>query len=149
MYTLTSSVKKNTIKKVPDFTTLHLCFPIWVKFLQLEGIQTRVLFHTWFLLQIFCFCASYILDPSRTCLQRLVSFTDYKDSTTRRGGILGLIKNCCFETGKLFIKIRCHTNIQLINFKIRPPWLFIEWCCWLASKIITAFSWAWRIWWRR
>nr|SVE83752.1 EOG090X08WK [Daphnia pulex] len=41
---------------------------------------------------------SYILDPSRTCLQRLVSFIDYKDSTTRRGGILGLIKNCCFET---------------------------------------------------
>nr|CAG4649473.1 EOG090X08WK [Scapholeberis mucronata]SVE93719.1 EOG090X08WK [Scapholeberis mucronata] len=40
----------------------------------------------------------YILDPSRTCLQRLVSFTDYKDSAIRRGGILGLIKNCCFET---------------------------------------------------
>nr|SVE70525.1 EOG090X08WK [Daphnia similis]SVE71149.1 EOG090X08WK [Daphnia similis]SVE71781.1 EOG090X08WK [Daphnia similis]SVE72407.1 EOG090X08WK [Daphnia similis] len=41
---------------------------------------------------------SYIFDPSRSCLQRLVSFTDYKDSISRRGAILGLIKNCCFET---------------------------------------------------
>nr|CAG4651117.1 EOG090X08WK [Simocephalus serrulatus]SVE94340.1 EOG090X08WK [Simocephalus serrulatus] len=40
----------------------------------------------------------HIVNPSRSCLQRLVSFTDYKDSIVRRGGVLGLIKNCCFET---------------------------------------------------
>nr|SVE75227.1 EOG090X08WK [Daphnia dolichocephala] len=39
-----------------------------------------------------------MMDPTQSCLQRLVSFTDYKDSITRRGGILGLIKNCCFDT---------------------------------------------------
>nr|CAG4646387.1 EOG090X08WK [Macrothrix elegans] len=40
----------------------------------------------------------FIINPSNTCLQRLVSFTDYKDSIIRRGGVIGLIKNCCFDT---------------------------------------------------
>nr|CAG4637150.1 EOG090X08WK [Ceriodaphnia reticulata]SVE73038.1 EOG090X08WK [Ceriodaphnia reticulata] len=40
----------------------------------------------------------FIIGPTKSCLQRLVSFTDYKDSVVRRGGVLGLIKNCCFET---------------------------------------------------
>nr|CAG4641831.1 EOG090X08WK [Eurycercus lamellatus] len=41
---------------------------------------------------------AYIMDDSNSCLQRLVSFTDYKDSIIRRGGVIGMIKNCCFET---------------------------------------------------
>nr|CAG4638564.1 EOG090X08WK [Cyclestheria hislopi] len=40
----------------------------------------------------------YIMDKSRCVLQRLSSFTDYKKSVVRRGGIIGMIKNCCFQT---------------------------------------------------
>lgn len=60
---------------------------------------------------LFFLSLSYILDPSRSCLQRLVSFTDYKDSICRRGAILGLIKNCCFETGKLLPECKCDSNL--------------------------------------
>lgn len=45
------------------------------------------------------------MDNTNVCLQRLVSFTDYKDSAVRRGGVIGLIKNCCFETGKVSFHI--------------------------------------------
>lgn len=39
------------------------------------------------------------MDHANVFLQKLVSFTDYKHSAVRRGGVIGLIKNCCFETG--------------------------------------------------
>ncbi|XP_044727698.1 protein HGH1 homolog [Chrysoperla carnea] len=39
----------------------------------------------------------YILDSTKCVIQRLLPFTEYKDSIVRRGGIVGTLKNCCFE----------------------------------------------------
>lgn len=39
-----------------------------------------------------------ILDKNKCVIQRLLPFTEYKDSLVRRGGIVGTLKNCCFET---------------------------------------------------
>lgn len=40
----------------------------------------------------------YILDKEKCVVQRLLPYTEYKDSTLRRGGIIGTLKNCCFES---------------------------------------------------
>lgn len=39
----------------------------------------------------------FILDKSKCVIQRLLPFTEYKDSLVRRGGVVGTLKNCCFE----------------------------------------------------
>lgn len=39
----------------------------------------------------------FILDKEKCVIQRLLPFTEYKDSLVRRGGIIGTLKNCCFE----------------------------------------------------
>ncbi|XP_043231105.1 protein HGH1 homolog isoform X1 [Amphibalanus amphitrite] len=41
---------------------------------------------------------SYMLDRDRVVFQRLLPFTDYQESLVRRTGVIGAIKNCCFET---------------------------------------------------
>ncbi|KAJ8939729.1 hypothetical protein NQ314_011015 [Rhamnusium bicolor] len=40
----------------------------------------------------------YILDKNKCVIQRLLPFTEYKDSLVRRGGVIGTLKNCCFES---------------------------------------------------
>lgn len=40
----------------------------------------------------------YILDKNKCVIQRLLPFTEYKESLIRRGGVVGTLKNCCFET---------------------------------------------------
>ncbi|XP_066265607.1 protein HGH1 homolog [Branchiostoma lanceolatum] len=40
----------------------------------------------------------FILDRERCVVQRLLPFTQYQGSVIRRGGIVGALKNCCFET---------------------------------------------------
>nr|CAG4640999.1 EOG090X08WK [Eulimnadia texana] len=40
---------------------------------------------------------NYLLDQSKCMLQRLVTFTDYEKSIIRKGGVIGLLKNCCFD----------------------------------------------------
>ncbi|XP_062868045.1 protein HGH1 homolog [Trichomycterus rosablanca] len=39
----------------------------------------------------------FILDKERCVIQRLVSYTQYKASVTRRGGVVGTLRNCCFD----------------------------------------------------
>ncbi|XP_019769565.1 protein HGH1 homolog [Dendroctonus ponderosae] len=41
---------------------------------------------------------TFVLDKSKCVIQRLLPFTEYKDSMVRRGGVIGTLKNCCFET---------------------------------------------------
>ncbi len=41
-----------------------------------------------------------LLDKSQCVIQRLVPYTEYADSVVRRGGVIGALRNCCFETGK-------------------------------------------------
>lgn len=40
---------------------------------------------------------SCLMDKDRTIIQRLLPFMDYKDNLVKRG-IIGTIKNCCFDT---------------------------------------------------
>lgn len=39
----------------------------------------------------------YLLDRDSYVIQRLLPFTEYADSLVRRGGIVGTLKNCCFD----------------------------------------------------
>uniref|UniRef100_A0A803TZM7 Protein HGH1 N-terminal domain-containing protein n=1 Tax=Anolis carolinensis TaxID=28377 RepID=A0A803TZM7_ANOCA len=38
-----------------------------------------------------------LLDPSRCVIQKLLPFTQFMASDVRRGGIVGTLRNCCFE----------------------------------------------------
>lgn len=40
---------------------------------------------------------SYIMDHNRCVIQRLLPFTHYEASVVRRGGVIGTLRNCCFE----------------------------------------------------
>ena len=42
----------------------------------------------------------YVLDRERCVIQRLLPYTEYRDSLTRRGGVISILHNCCFETGE-------------------------------------------------
>ena len=39
-----------------------------------------------------------LLDREKCVIQRLVAFTEYSGSVVKRGGVVGTIRNCCFET---------------------------------------------------
>ncbi|XP_051949070.1 protein HGH1 homolog [Xyrauchen texanus] len=39
----------------------------------------------------------FILDKERCVIQRLLPYTQYDESTTRRGGVVGTLRNCCFD----------------------------------------------------
>lgn len=38
-----------------------------------------------------------LLDHSRCVVQRLLPFTQYEGSVVRRGGVIGTLRNCCFD----------------------------------------------------
>ncbi len=40
-----------------------------------------------------------VLDQTRCVVQRLLPYTEYSASVVRRGGVIGTLRNCCFETG--------------------------------------------------
>ncbi|KAI5607025.1 protein HGH1-like [Silurus asotus] len=39
----------------------------------------------------------FILDKERCVIQRLLPYTQYEASVTRRGGVVGILRNCCFD----------------------------------------------------
>ncbi len=43
----------------------------------------------------------YVLDRKQCVVQRLLTYTEYEYSKVRRGGIVGALRNCCFETGEI------------------------------------------------
>ncbi|XP_060897256.1 protein HGH1 homolog [Labrus mixtus] len=40
---------------------------------------------------------NYLLDKDRCVVQRLLHFTQFQGSVVRRGGVIGTLRNCCFE----------------------------------------------------
>ncbi|CAO2601926.1 Protein HGH1 homolog, partial [Lemmus lemmus] len=42
---------------------------------------------------------AFLLDQDRCVVQRLLPLTQYPDSSVRRGGVVGTLRNCCFEHG--------------------------------------------------
>ncbi|NXL69057.1 HGH1 protein, partial [Chordeiles acutipennis] len=41
-----------------------------------------------------------LLDRSRCSVQRLLPFTQHKDSVEHRRGVVGALRNCCFQYGE-------------------------------------------------
>ncbi|KAF4077796.1 hypothetical protein AMELA_G00211820 [Ameiurus melas] len=39
----------------------------------------------------------FVLDKERCVIQRLLPYTQYEASVTRRGGVVGTLRNCCFD----------------------------------------------------
>ncbi|XP_026163883.1 protein HGH1 homolog [Mastacembelus armatus] len=40
---------------------------------------------------------NYMMDKERCVVQRLLPFTQYQASAVRRGGVIGTLRNCCFD----------------------------------------------------
>lgn len=40
---------------------------------------------------------NYMMDKDRCVIQRLLPFTQYQASVVRRGGVIGTLRNCCFD----------------------------------------------------
>lgn len=40
---------------------------------------------------------NYMMDKDRCVIQRLLPFTQYQASVVRRGGVVGTLRNCCFD----------------------------------------------------
>ncbi|XP_040890655.1 protein HGH1 homolog [Toxotes jaculatrix] len=40
---------------------------------------------------------NYMMDKDRCVVQRLLPFTQYQASAVRRGGVIGTLRNCCFD----------------------------------------------------
>ncbi|XP_029947603.1 protein HGH1 homolog [Salarias fasciatus] len=40
---------------------------------------------------------NYLMDKDRCVIQRLLPYTQYQASVVRRGGVIGTLRNCCFE----------------------------------------------------
>ncbi|XP_074841649.1 protein HGH1 homolog isoform X1 [Carettochelys insculpta] len=60
----------------------------------------------------------FLLDRSRCVVQRLLPYTQYEGSAVRRGGVIGTLRNCCFE-------YRYHewllgTEVDLLPFLLLP-----------------------------
>ena len=45
---------------------------------------------------------NFLLDRERCVIQRILPFTMYPDSRTRRGAVASILRNCCFDTGWFF-----------------------------------------------
>ncbi|XP_042321515.1 protein HGH1 homolog [Sceloporus undulatus] len=59
-----------------------------------------------------------LLDPSRCVVQRLLPFTQDPGSAVRRGGVVGTLRNCCFD-------YRCHEwllseEVDVLPFLLLP-----------------------------
>lgn len=40
---------------------------------------------------------NYLMDKERCVIQRLLPYTQYQASVVRRGGVIGTLRNCCFD----------------------------------------------------
>ena len=66
-------------------------------------------------------------------LLRLLPYTTYTNSTIRRGGIVGAIKNCCFNYGNLFLLKWSHH--QMTSFRLTFSYSI------LCSKLSSVRKW--------
>ncbi|XP_059827587.1 protein HGH1 homolog [Hypanus sabinus] len=60
----------------------------------------------------------FILDKDRCVVQRLLPYTQYEGSSVRRGGVVGTLRNCCFDYA-------CHewllgSDVDILPFLLLP-----------------------------
>ncbi|KAJ8679102.1 hypothetical protein QAD02_014889 [Eretmocerus hayati] len=61
---------------------------------------------------------SYLMNKDQCIFQRLLPFVEYAESTVRRGGIVGTLRNCCFD-------IENHewllsSNVDILSYLLLP-----------------------------
>ncbi|KAL6267624.1 hypothetical protein P5V15_000699 [Pogonomyrmex californicus] len=60
----------------------------------------------------------YLMDRDRCIIQRLLPFTEYSESIIRRGGIVGTLKNCTFDTKNHEWLLR--PEVDLLSYLLLP-----------------------------
>jgi len=71
-----------TTDKYNEFANLHFLAPFLSNLTQVKAIRT------------------YVMDEKRCVIQRLLPFLNYEKSLERRGGVIGILRNCCFDVEK-------------------------------------------------
>ena len=61
---------------------------------------------------------SYLLDKDQFVFQRLLSFVEYEDSNLRRGGIVGTLRNCCFDIENH--ELLMSPDVDIISYLLLP-----------------------------
>ncbi|KAK3913967.1 Protein HGH1-like protein [Frankliniella fusca] len=61
-------------------------------------ISSVIVHYTLNIIFFFIISKRFILDHEKKVIHRLIPFTEYQDSLVRRGGIVGCLRNCCFDT---------------------------------------------------
>lgn len=65
-----------------QFAKLHRLAPFFSNLTQVKSIRR------------------YVMDKERCVIQRLIPFVNYSSSVDRRGGVIGVIRNCCFDVNE-------------------------------------------------
>lgn len=68
------------------------------KFFLLFNSNLEICKLNWQIKLIIIFIFRYLMGKDPCVIQRLLPFTEYTESIVRRGGIVGTLKNCCFDT---------------------------------------------------
>ena len=71
-----------TTEKYNEFAKLHYLAPFISNLTQVKAIR------------------NYVMDEQRCVVQRLLPFLNYEKSPERRGGVIGILRNCCFDVEK-------------------------------------------------
>jgi len=68
-----------TTEKYNEFATLHYLAPFISNLTQVKSVR------------------NFVMDEKRCVIQRLLPFMNYEKSPERRGGVIGILRNCCFD----------------------------------------------------
>lgn len=58
------------------------------------------------------------MNKDQKILQRLLPFVEYKESTVRRGGIVGTLRNCCFD--EEHHEWLLSSNVDILTYLLLP-----------------------------
>ena len=59
-----------------------------------------------------------VLDRDVGLMQKLLSYVSFQKSLVRRKGVVGIVRNCCFEYGKFNCLVTANTATLVLTYKI-------------------------------
>ena len=71
-----------TTENYNEFANLHYLAPFISNLTQVKAVR------------------NFVADEKRCVVQRLLPFVNYDESPVRRGGVIGILRNCCFDAEK-------------------------------------------------
>jgi len=71
-----------TTENYNEFANLHFLAPFISNLTQVKAVR------------------NFVMDEKRCVIQRLLPFMNYEKSPERRGGVIGILRNCCFDVEK-------------------------------------------------